>query len=102
MGGDCAETFETATAEAIRAKLKTVLQMAIVLTYGASLPVVKVGRMAGQYFKPRSKAIETRDGVEHDVVLRRRRQRACRSSADGPRARPAAARPQLPHGRARR
>jgi 3-deoxy-7-phosphoheptulonate synthase len=64
MGGDCAETFDTATAEDIRAKLKTVLQMAIVLTYGASLPVVKVGRMAGQYFKPRSKALEQRDGVE--------------------------------------
>ena len=64
MGGDCAETFDTATAEAIRAKLKTVLQMAIVLTYGASLPVVKVGRMAGQYFKPRSKSSELRDGVE--------------------------------------
>ncbi len=64
MGGDCAETFDTATAEDIRAKLKTVLQMAIVLTYGASLPVVKVGRMAGQYFKPRSKAVESRDGVE--------------------------------------
>ncbi len=64
MGGDCAETFEGATAEAIRAKLKTVLQMAIVLTYGASLPVVKVGRMAGQYFKPRSKPLEARDGVE--------------------------------------
>jgi 3-deoxy-7-phosphoheptulonate synthase len=64
MGGDCAETFDGATAEAIRAKLKTVLQMAIVLTYGASLPVVKVGRMAGQYFKPRSKPVESRDGVE--------------------------------------
>jgi 3-deoxy-7-phosphoheptulonate synthase len=64
MGGDCAETFETATAEAIRAKLKTVLQMAIVLTYGASLPVVKVGRMAGQYFKPRSNPIERRGEVE--------------------------------------
>ena len=64
MGGDCAETFDGATAEAIRAKLKTVLQMAIVLTYGASLPVVKVGRMAGQYFKPRSKPLESRDGVE--------------------------------------
>ena len=64
MGGDCAETFDTATAEAIRAKLKTVLQMAIVLTYGASLPVVKIGRMAGQYFKPRSKPVEVRDGVE--------------------------------------
>lgn len=64
MGGDCAETFDGATADAIRAKLKTVLQMAIVLTYGASLPVVKVGRMAGQYFKPRSKPLESRDGVE--------------------------------------
>mgnify|MGYP003325349387 CR=1 FL=1 len=64
MGGDCAETFDGATAEAIRAKLKTVLQMAIVLTYGASLPVVKVGRMAGQYFKPRSKPLESRDGIE--------------------------------------
>jgi 3-deoxy-7-phosphoheptulonate synthase len=64
MGGDCAETFETATAEAIRAKLKTVLQMAIVLTYGASLPVVKIGRMAGQYFKPRSNPVERRDGAE--------------------------------------
>ncbi len=64
MGGDCAETFDGATADAIRAKLKTVLQMAIVLTYGASLPVVKVGRMAGQYFKPRSKPVELRDGVE--------------------------------------
>jgi 3-deoxy-7-phosphoheptulonate synthase len=64
MGGDCAETFDTATAEAIRAKLKTVLQMAIVLTYGASLPVVKIGRMAGQYFKPRSQPLETREGVE--------------------------------------
>ena len=64
MGGDCAETFDGATAEAIRGKLKTVLQMAIVLTYGASLPVVKVGRMAGQYFKPRSKPLESRDGVE--------------------------------------
>ncbi|MCA0328418.1 MAG: 3-deoxy-7-phosphoheptulonate synthase class II [Actinobacteria bacterium] len=64
MGGDCAETFDQATAEDIRAKLKTVLQMAIVLTYGASLPVVKVGRMAGQYFKPRSKPTEVRDGVE--------------------------------------
>lgn len=64
MGGDCAETFDQASAEAIRAKLKTVLQMAIVLTYGASLPVVKIGRMAGQYFKPRSKPTEVRDGVE--------------------------------------
>ncbi|HEX6886552.1 MAG TPA: 3-deoxy-7-phosphoheptulonate synthase class II [Candidatus Nanopelagicales bacterium] len=63
MGGDCAETFAGATADAIRAKLKTVLQMAIVLTYGASMPVVKVGRMAGQYGKPRSSDTELVDGV---------------------------------------
>jgi 3-deoxy-7-phosphoheptulonate synthase len=58
MGGDCAETFAGATADAIRAKLKTVLQMAIVLTYAASLPVVKIGRMAGQFGKPRSSDLE--------------------------------------------
>ena len=63
MGGDCAETFAANTANSIRARLQTVLQMAIVLTYGAQLPVLKVGRMAGQYFKPRSNATETRDGV---------------------------------------
>ena len=62
-GGDCAETFDGVGADAIRAKLKTILQMAIVLTYGASLPVVKIGRIAGQYGKPRSAPEETRDGV---------------------------------------
>ncbi|GAA1974229.1 class II 3-deoxy-7-phosphoheptulonate synthase [Catenulispora subtropica] len=62
-GGDCAETFAGVTADAIRAKLKTLLQMAVVLTYAASVPVVKVGRIAGQYSKPRSKSTETRDGV---------------------------------------
>ncbi len=64
QGGDCAETFDAVGADAIRAKLKTVLQMAIVLTYGASMPVVKVGRIAGQYAKPRSAPMEARDGVE--------------------------------------
>ncbi len=63
MGGDCAETFAANTADSIRARLKTVLQMAIVLTYGASLPVVKIGRIAGQYGKPRSSGMETIDGV---------------------------------------
>ena len=63
MGGDCAETFVANTADSIRARLKTVLQMAIVLTYGASLPVVKIGRIAGQYGKPRSSGMETIDGV---------------------------------------
>ncbi|HSA52768.1 MAG TPA: 3-deoxy-7-phosphoheptulonate synthase class II [Yinghuangia sp.] len=63
QGGDCAETFTGNTADAIRNKLKTLLQMAVVLTYAASVPVVKVGRMAGQYSKPRSQPVETRDGV---------------------------------------
>jgi 3-deoxy-7-phosphoheptulonate synthase len=64
MGGDCAETFEANNADSIRARLKTVLQMSVVLQYAASLPVIKVGRLAGQYFKPRSKSHETREGVE--------------------------------------
>ena len=64
QGGDCAETFAGSTAAAVRAKLQTLLQMAVVLTYGASVPVIKVGRMAGQFAKPRSKATEVRDGVE--------------------------------------
>jgi 3-deoxy-7-phosphoheptulonate synthase len=63
QGGDCAETFAEATADRIRNKIKTILQMAVVLTYGASLPVIKLGRMAGQYSKPRSSGSETRQGV---------------------------------------
>ena len=63
QGGDCAETFAGATAEQIRNRVKTILQMAVVLTYGASMPVVKMGRMAGQFAKPRSNDMETRDGV---------------------------------------
>jgi CheY-like chemotaxis protein len=63
QGGDCAETFASATADNIRDRVKTILQMAAVLTYGASVPVVKVGRMAGQYAKPRSSNFETRAGV---------------------------------------
>jgi len=63
QGGDCAETFSGATAEQIRNRVKTVLQMAVVLTYGASMPVVKMGRMAGQFAKPRSSNFETRGDV---------------------------------------
>ena len=63
QGGDCAETFAGATADKIRNRVKTILQMAVVLTYGASMPVVKMGRMAGQFAKPRSSDTETRDGV---------------------------------------
>jgi 3-deoxy-7-phosphoheptulonate synthase len=63
QGGDCAETFSGVTADNIRAKLRVLLQMAVVLTYAASVPVVKVGRIAGQYAKPRSSGIETREGL---------------------------------------
>ncbi len=64
QGGDCAETFEGSTADAIRGKLRTLLQMAVVLTYAASVPVVKIGRLAGQFAKPRSSDTESRDGTE--------------------------------------
>ena len=63
QGGDCAETFAGATADGIRARVRTILQMAVVLTYAASTPVIKMGRMAGQFAKPRSSDDETRDGV---------------------------------------
>ncbi|GGK93156.1 phospho-2-dehydro-3-deoxyheptonate aldolase [Sphaerisporangium melleum] len=64
QGGDCAETFAGATADNVRNKLKTLLQMAIVLTYAGRVPVVKIGRVAGQFAKPRSKPTEVRGGVE--------------------------------------
>lgn len=63
QGGDCAETFADATADRIRNRVKTLLQMAVVLTYGASMPVIKMGRMAGQFAKPRSSDSETRGDV---------------------------------------
>ena len=63
QGGDCAETFAGATSDSIRNRIKTILQMAAVLQYYSSLPVVKVGRMAGQYAKPRSNDTETRGDV---------------------------------------
>lgn len=63
QGGDCAETLAANTADRIRLKIMTLLQMAVVLTYGSSLPIVKMGRMAGQYAKPRSADVETRDGI---------------------------------------
>lgn len=63
QGGDCAETFADATADRIRNRVKTILQMALVLTYGSSMPIIKMGRMAGQFAKPRSSDTETRDGI---------------------------------------
>jgi 3-deoxy-7-phosphoheptulonate synthase len=63
QAGDCAESFAECSANAIRDKLKVILQMAVVLTYGAGVPVVKVGRIAGQFAKPRSSPTEVVDGV---------------------------------------
>ncbi|RED53935.1 class II 3-deoxy-7-phosphoheptulonate synthase [Aestuariispira insulae] len=64
QGGDCAESFAEFSADSIRDTFKVMLQMALVLTFGASCPVVKVGRMAGQFAKPRSAPNEVIDGVE--------------------------------------
>lgn len=63
QGGDCAETFDECTSENIVAKLKILLQMSLVMLYGLKKPVVRIGRMAGQYAKPRSADTETRDGT---------------------------------------
>ena len=59
QAGDCAESFDWFSADSIRDKLKVILQMAVVLTYGSGVPVVKMGRIAGQFAKPRSSATET-------------------------------------------
>ena len=64
QGGDCAESFAEFSADNIRDTFKVMLQMAIVLTWGAKVPVVKIGRMAGQFAKPRSAATETTAGIE--------------------------------------
>jgi 3-deoxy-7-phosphoheptulonate synthase len=63
QGGDCAETFEDCRSECIASKLKILLQMGLVLSYGCRKPVIRVGRFGGQYAKPRSAETETRDGL---------------------------------------
>ena len=63
QGGDCAESFEDCTSDSIVAKLKILLQMSLVMLYGLRKPVVRIGRMAGQYAKPRSTDTETREGL---------------------------------------
>ena len=67
QAGDCAESMGAFSAEAVRDKLKVILQMAVVLTYSAGVPSVKVGRIAGQFAKPRTDPTETIDGVELPV-----------------------------------
>ena len=64
QGGDCAEEFHECKAPTIRETMKVILQMAVVLTYAGEKPVIKVGRIAGQYAKPRSSPIESKNGVE--------------------------------------
>ncbi|KAI9247331.1 DAHP synthetase [Sporodiniella umbellata] len=64
QGGDCAELFDYCSQEPIEAKLKVLLQMSLVLTWGARTPVVRIARMAGQYAKPRSNPMEVVDGKE--------------------------------------
>ena len=63
MGGDCAETFQEFHVDKVRDTFRVLLQMALIITYGASLPVIKIGRMAGQFAKPRSSPTETKNGV---------------------------------------
>lgn len=63
QGGDCAESFREFSSNNIRDTFKVLLQMAVVLTYGAGMPIVKVGRMAGQFAKPRSSNVETKNDV---------------------------------------
>ncbi len=64
QGGDCAESFAEFSADNIRDSFKVILQMAVILTFGASMPIVKVGRVAGQFAKPRSSPVESINGVE--------------------------------------
>jgi 3-deoxy-7-phosphoheptulonate synthase len=63
QGGDCAESFADFTADIVRDQFRVLLQMAVVLTFGATLPVIKIGRMAGQFAKPRSSDTETQAGL---------------------------------------
>ena len=64
QAGDCAESFDGFNANSIRDKLRIILQMAVILTYSSGVPAIKVGRIAGQFAKPRSKPTETQDGTE--------------------------------------
>jgi 3-deoxy-7-phosphoheptulonate synthase len=63
MGGDCAEAFNEFNVDHVRDTFRVMLQMALVLTFGSAMPVIKIGRMAGQFAKPRSEPDEVRDGV---------------------------------------
>src|SRR5205085_6557294 len=64
QAGDCAESFDSFSADSIRDKLKIILQMAVILTYSSGVPALKVGRIAGQFAKPRSAPLEELGGAE--------------------------------------
>ncbi|KAJ8608872.1 hypothetical protein CTAYLR_005258 [Chrysophaeum taylorii] len=64
MGGDCAESFDEFCVNNVRDTFRVILQMALTMTYGGGLPIIKIGRMAGQFAKPRSSTIETREGLD--------------------------------------
>ena len=70
QGGDCAESFDEFHANLIRDTFRTILQMAVVMGFGAGLPVIKLGRMAGQFAKPRSSPRETIDGITLPATAR--------------------------------
>ena len=91
QGGDCAETYVDNTEPHIRGNIRTLLQMAVVLTYGASMPVVKVARIAGQYAKPRSSAHR----LAGPAVLPRRHHQLAGHHPGGPGARPVPDGPRL-------
>src|SRR6202451_2191816 len=67
QAGDCAESFDESSADAIRDKLKVILQMSVALTYASGVPVIKVGRIAGQFAKPRSDGFEERNGQRFEA-----------------------------------
>ena len=98
QGGDCAETFADNTESHLLANARTLLQMAVVLTYGASLPVVKVARVAGQYTKPRSQATDALG----PAGLPRRHDQLAGADAGGAGRRPAAHDPGVRERRPRR
>ena len=70
QGGDCAESFAEFNADNLRDTFRVLLQMAAVLTYGASLPIIKVGRLAGQFAKPRSAPTEIKRRKRTSIILR--------------------------------
>ena len=72
QGGDCAESFSQFSANGIRDTFKVLLQMAVILTYGSSIPIIKIGRIAGQFAKPRSSDVEIIDGIELEELIEKR------------------------------